>query len=270
MDDPLLILDGLHKSFGGVAAVRGVSTTLARGEIRGLIGPNGSGKTTLLNLVGGQTRPDRGWVVLAGSSLEGQPPDAIAARGVARTFQLPRVFRHMTVLENLLVVVCADHRRAGWVEARRDAEALLRLVHLDGLAHAEARTLSGGQAMLLQLARCLAQRPLVLCLLDEPFAGVHPGIKERMVQAIHETNRAHGVTFLVVSHEMPTLRRLAGRVSVMHNGAWIADGPLDAVARDPRVIEAYLGRPGPGHGPEEGRAPGRAADGHSGQPRDPA
>ena len=242
----LLSVAHVSKSFGGVAAVRDVSIDLSRGEIRGLIGPNGSGKTTLLNLIGGQERPDRGEIRLAGDVVDTLTPDALAARGVARTFQLARVFRSMTVLENLLVPAAADHREADRSSGRRRAADLLRLVRLDGLAGAEARTLSGGQAMLLQLARCLAQEPLVLCLLDEPFAGVHPEIKEVMVSAIHEMNRARGVAFLVVSHEMPTLRRLAGRVSVMHNGACIADGPLDQVAGDPNVVEAYLGKSGAG------------------------
>ncbi len=242
--DSLLVLDGLYKSFGGVAAVRGVSATLARGEIRGLIGPNGSGKTTLLNLVGGQVRPDAGRISLDGRPITGLAPDRVAARGVARTFQLPRVFWRMTVVENLLVPSCADHRRTPWREAYDDAEALLRLVRLEPMRHVEARMLSGGQAVLLQLARCLAAWPLEVCLLDEPFAGVHPAIKDRMIDAILDINRTRGVAFLVVSHEMTTLRRLAPRVSVMHNGVVIAEGTLDEVAGDPTVIEAYLGRGG--------------------------
>lgn len=246
MAGPLLSVTRVSKSFGGVAAVRDVSLDLAQGEIRGLIGPNGSGKTTLLNLIGGQERPDRGDIRLDGRPTGTLAPDALAARGVARTFQLPRVFRSMTVLENLLVPASADHRRADGPAAHRRAEDLLRLTRLDGLAGVEARTLSGGQAMLLQLARCLAQEPLILCLLDEPFAGVHPAIKGVMVEAIREMNRARHVTFLVVSHEMPTLGRLAPRVSVMHDGERIADGPLDEVAGDPRVIEAYLGTAGAG------------------------
>lgn len=239
--EPLLTLQGVSRSFGGVGAVRDVSTALAPGEVRGLIGPNGSGKTTLLNLIGGQLLPDAGEIRLSGRAIQGLPPDAIAALGIARTFQLPRVFRTMTVLENLLLPLCADHRRAPWSEGRDAARRTLEFVGLGALAHAEARVLSGGQAMLLQVARCLVQRPLRLCLLDEPFAGVHPVIKDRMGEAILAINRRDGVTFLVVSHEMSTLRRLCSRVSVMHNGEWIAEGTLDEVARDARVIEAYLG-----------------------------
>lgn len=237
---------GVWKLFGGVVAVRDVSIDVAPGDIRGLIGPNGSGKTTLLNLIGGQERPDRGEIRIDGRSAATLTPDALAARGVARTFQLARVFRSMTVFDNLLVPAFADHRDPAGHDAHRRARDLLRLVRLDRLAGVEARTLSGGQAMLLQLARCFAQEPLTLCLLDEPFAGVHPAIKDVMVEAIVEMNRTRGVTFLVVSHEMPTLGRLAGRVTVMHNGACIADGPLEQVAGDPRVIEAYLGTAGAG------------------------
>jgi branched-chain amino acid transport system ATP-binding protein len=239
--NPLLTLERVSRSFGGVAAVRDVNTALAPGEIRGLIGPNGSGKTTLLNLIGGQLPPDAGEIRLGDRPIQGLPPDVIAAIGIARTFQLPRVFRNMTVFENLMLPFCADHRHAPWNEGREAALRTLEFVGLAALAHAEARVLSGGQAMLLQLARCLVQRPLRLCLLDEPFAGVHPVIKDRMVDAIVEMNRRDGVTFLIVSHEMTTLRRLCSRVSVMHNGEWIAEGSLDEVARDARVIEAYLG-----------------------------
>ena len=255
MAEGLLTVRDVRKSFGGVVAVQGVSTTLAAGELRGLIGPNGSGKTTLLNLIGGQLPPDAGEIRLDGRAIQGLAPDVIAARGAARTFQLPRVFRHMTVLDNLLLPFCADHRRAPWVEARQTARRVLEFVGLDQLARAEARVLSGGQAMLLQLARCLVQRPLRLCMLDEPFAGVHPAIKDRMVAAILEINRREGVAFLVVSHEMATLRKLSRRVSVMHNGEWIAEGTFDEVARDARVVEAYLGVHRPA-APAGGASPG--------------
>lgn len=241
MGEPVLVIQAVSRSFGGVVAVRDLSAVLGAGEIRGLIGPNGSGKTTLLNLIGGQLAPDAGEIHFGGRPIQGLPPDAVAALGVARTFQLPRVFRHMSVWDNLLVPFCADHRRVPWADGVRAARDALELVGLESLARAEARTLSGGQAMLLQLARCLAQRPIRLCLLDEPFAGVHPAIKDRMVSSILEINRHQGVTFLVVSHEMRTLRRLAERVLVMHNGEGIAEGTLDEVARDGRVIAAYLG-----------------------------
>ena len=255
MAEDLLTVRGVRKSFGGVAAVQGVSTAIVAGELRGLIGPNGSGKTTLLNLIGGQLLPDAGEIHLDGRAIQGLTPDAIAALGAARTFQMPRVFRHMTVLENLLLPFCADHRRAPWAEARETSGRILEFVGLDQLARAEARVLSGGQAMLLQLARCLVQRPLRLCMLDEPFAGVHPAIKDRMVAAILEIDRREGVAFLVVSHEMVTLRKLSRRVSVMHNGEWIAEGTFDEVARDARVVEAYLGVHRPA-APAGGAAPG--------------
>jgi len=231
-----------------------VAMTVAAGEIRGLIGPNGSGKTTLLNLIGGQERPDGGEIRLDGRRISGLPADRIAALGVARTFQVPRVFRSMTVLDNVLVPACADHRRTAWAQARGRAETLLRLTRLDAMGRMEARALSGGQAMLLQMARCLAAEPLVLCLLDEPFAGVHPAIKARMIETIVQINRERGVAFLIVSHEMSVLGQLAPRVSVMHNGAWIAEGPLADVAGNPRVVEAYLGRGG--SGPLSPAAPG--------------
>jgi branched-chain amino acid transport system ATP-binding protein len=249
--EPLLTLQRVARSFGGVDAVRDVTTALAEGEVRGLIGPNGSGKTTVLNLIGGQLAPDAGEIRLGRRSIQGRPPDTVAALGVARTFQLPRVFGHMTVLENLLLPFCADHRRAPWHEGMDAARRILEFVGLDALAGAEARVLSGGQAMLLQLARCLVQRPLRLCLLDEPFAGVHPTIKDRMVETILEINRRDAVTFLIVSHEMATLRRLCRRISVMHNGEWIAEGTLDDVARDARVIEAYLGGRRPAAAPAD-------------------
>jgi branched-chain amino acid transport system ATP-binding protein len=239
---PVLSVEGVSKSFGGVAAVRDVSLALHPGEIRGLIGPNGSGKTTLLNLIGGQVAPDRGVVRLGGQPIQGMPAEERAARGVAGTFQLPRVFRSLTVLENVLVPACADHRSVGVRDARRRAAEVLRLVGLDAVAAVEARTLSGGQAMLLQLARCLVQDPLVLVLLDEPFAGVHPAIKEVMVEAVRVLARDRGSAVLVVSHEVATLRRLVHRATVLHNGECIADGGLDEIAADPRVVAAYLGR----------------------------
>jgi branched-chain amino acid transport system ATP-binding protein len=236
---------GLTKRFGGVVAVNGLSLAVGDGEIRGLIGPNGSGKTTTVNLLSGLYRADDGAIVLLGERTERMRPHEIAARGVGRTFQVPKLFANMTVLENVLVPALAALDRAGgrpMPEILGRARQLLELVTLESLGDALAKELSGGQAMLAQIARAFMLRPLHLLLLDEPFAGVHPTIRATIIEAVLRMNRDEGVTVLVVSHEMPELRRLCRRVSVMHEGTLIAEGSLDEVANDGRVLEAYLGR----------------------------
>ena len=172
-------------------------------------------------------------------------PHEIAARGVGRTFQIPKLFSSMTVLENVLVPALAALDRGAdrpTAEIYKGARRLLDLVTLEPLGDAPARELSGGQAMLAQLARAFMVHPLHLLLLDEPFAGLHPAIRAIIIEAVVRMNREEGVTVLVVSHEMAELRRLCSRVSVMHEGALIAEGTLDEVANDARVLEAYLGR----------------------------
>src|SRR5213594_4164119 len=236
----LLEIRGLAKRFGGVIAVDGLNLSVEAGEVRRLIGTNGSGKTTTINLVSALYRPDAGQVFLDGERIERLRPHEIAGRGVARTFQISKLFGNMTVLENVLVPALAEldrgARRAP-EQIRERARRLLDLVLLDGLRDAPAKELSGGQSMLLQIARGLMLQPIRLFLMDEPFAGVHPTIKETILNA----NRDEGVTFLIVSHEMATLRRLASRVSVMHEGRLIAEGSFEAVANQPAVLEAYLG-----------------------------
>jgi branched-chain amino acid transport system ATP-binding protein len=241
----LLEIRGLAKHFGGVLAVNGLDLSIEAGEVRGLIGPNGSGKTTTINLISALYRPDRGEIRLRGERLERLRPHEVAARGVARTFQISKLFANMTVLENVLVPALAELDRA---DARRPpaqiherARRLLALVLLDGHRDALAKELSGGQSMLLQIARGLMLRSVRLFLMDEPFAGVHPTIKDTIMQTILTANREEGVTFLIVSHEMATLRRLAARVSVMHEGRLIAEGSFETVANQPIVLEAYLG-----------------------------
>jgi branched-chain amino acid transport system ATP-binding protein len=241
----LLEIRGLAKRFGGVIAVNGLDLSVEPGEVRGLIGPNGSGKTTTINLVSGLYRADGGEIRLGGQRIERLRPHQIAGRGVARTFQISKLFGNMTVLENVLVPALAERDRAG---ARRElpaihdrARRLLDLVLLDGHRHALAKELSGGQSMLLQIARGLMLQPIRLFLMDEPFAGVHPTIKDTIMETILAANRQEGVTFLIVSHEMTTLRRLASRVSVMHEGRLIAEGSFEMVANQPAVLEAYLG-----------------------------
>jgi len=242
---PLLETRGLTKRFGGLVAVDGLSLQVAAGEVRGLIGPNGSGKTTTVNLLSGLYRAEAGEIHLRGERIDRLRPHEIAARGVARTFQTPKVFGNMTVLENLLLPALAElDRPAGRPRAEIDARArrLLSFVLLEPLKDAPAKQLSGGQGMLLQIARALMLHPLHVMLMDEPFAGVHPTIKDTIMETILRMNREEGVTFLIVSHEMATLRRLCPRVSVMHEGRLIAEGPLEDVANHPLVLEAYLGR----------------------------
>jgi branched-chain amino acid transport system ATP-binding protein len=242
---PILETRGLTKRFGGVVAVDALSLAIPPGEIRGLIGPNGSGKTTTVNLLSGLYHADGGEIVVAGERTERLRPHEIAALGVGRTFQVPKLFGNMTVLENVLVpALAARDRGTGrpMPEILEEARRLLAFVTLDGLAGALAKELSGGQAMLAQIARALMLRPLRLLLMDEPFAGVHVSIRQIIIEAVLRMNREEGVTILVVSHEMAELRRLCSRVSVMHEGTLIAEGSLEDVANDPLVLEAYLGR----------------------------
>jgi len=244
-DRALLATRGLTKRFGGLTAVDDLALRVEAGEVRGLIGPNGSGKTTFINLLSGLYRADAGTIHLAGERLDRLRPHEIAGRGVGRTFQIPKLFGNMTVLENVLVPAFAGLDRPGappLPEIRDRARRLLDFVLLDGLRHALAKELSGGQAMLLQIARALMLRPLRLLLMDEPFAGVHPTIKDTIMETILRMNREEGVTFVIVSHEMATLRRLCPRLSVMHEGRLIAEGSLEAVANHALVLEAYLGR----------------------------
>ncbi|MGH7306221.1 MAG: ABC transporter ATP-binding protein, partial [Candidatus Rokuibacteriota bacterium] len=207
--------------------------------------PNGSGKTTTVNLLSGLYRADAGEARLRGERIDRLRPHEVTARGVARTFQTPKLFGSMTVLENVLLPALTGAGRAErrpMAEIRERARRLLELVTLDGHRHASARELSGGQSMLLQIARGLMVHPIHLFLMDEPFAGVHPTIKDTIMETILRMNRTEGVTFLIVSHEMATLRRLCRRVSVMDEGKLIAEGSFEEIANHAVVLEAYLGR----------------------------
>ena len=238
---PLLEAKAVTKKFGGVVAVDKATLTVEEGEIRGIIGPNGSGKTTLLNLISGIYRPDGGEIRLNGQRIDGLRPHEIAARGVARTFQIPRVFRNMTVLENMLVPAVSDALGERKEEAMERALKLLEFIGLDRLKDNPAKALSGGQMMLLQIARGLMLTPLKVYLMDEPFAGVNPVIKEEIVSLIRRMNSEERITFIIVSHEMPLIKGLCQKVTVMHAGQVIAEGSFEKVASDMKVIEAYLG-----------------------------
>jgi len=227
------------KDFGGLRAVNHASLGLEQGEIRGLIGPNASGKTTLINLVTGIYRVSEGSIYFSGNRIDGLQPDVIAALGIMRTFQISRVFRDMTVLENMVIPALVQGTTMG--EARSRAEELLEFALLSQLKEEPAKNLSGGQNMLLQIVRGFMNQKLRLYIMDEPFAGVHQSIKGIILNAIRKMNREEGITFLVVSHEMTTVSNLCDQISVLHKGEVIAEGTMEEVANDAQVIDAYLG-----------------------------
>jgi branched-chain amino acid transport system ATP-binding protein len=234
----LLSVAGVSKHFGGIIANRGISFDVAPGELVGIIGPNGAGKSTLFEIITGFYHPDEGEVRLDGARLTGLSPDVVCRRGVARTFQKLRPFQGLSVLDN--VMVGALTRTKDVRHARDRARDLIDKVGLAEKADAHARTLSTGQRKRLELARALATEPRVL-LLDEVTGGVDQRtIPElvRLVRALH----AGGLTLLVIEHNMRVITAVAQRIIALQLGEVIADGPPDAVARDRRVVEAYLGQ----------------------------
>lgn len=237
--DPLLSVQAIAKRFGGVVALDGVSFDVGRQTIAGMIGPNGSGKTTLLNVINGVTSPDRGTVRLLQSEIIGRRPSDLAATGLTRTFQTARVFHTLTTLQNLFIPLL--HR--GLMEregAARRARELLTFVGLDSHAGAAASGLSGGQQRLLEFARALVTKPC-LVLMDEPFAGVHPQIKHRLIDCIRATVADGGTSFIIVSHEVPDLVAMSDVMFCLVGGRVAASGRPGDVVRDQKVIEAYLG-----------------------------
>jgi ABC-type branched-subunit amino acid transport system ATPase component len=230
-------VEGLQKRFGGLTAVHDVTAAVEAGQIVGLIGPNGSGKTTTLNLLNGVHPPDAGTIRVGGRTLAGKPSSAFVKAGVTRTFQNPRVFSTITALENMLVPVL--HRKAQGRSWREKAEELLDFVGLAAHRDTPASELSGGQQKLLEFVRALMTDPLAV-LMDEPFAGVHPSVKEVMRDRIKERNR-EGTAFVIVSHEIPDLMRLCSHVICMTEGRVASSGRPEQVTNDPAVITAYLG-----------------------------
>jgi len=235
-----LAVSNASRVFGGLRAVDRVSFSVGRGELVGLIGPNGSGKTTLLNVLSGHQRADAGEVRLADEAIQGLKPERIAARGLQRMFQLTRVFRRMSALDNLMT----SGRALGlaYAGALARAEQLLEELTLARVRDLDAGQLSGGQQKLLEFGCCFMSSPKI-ALLDEPFAAVHPAMKETMARFIR-AHHADGQTFLVVSHDMPVIVELCPRTICMNAGAVIADGATRTVLNERSVIEAYLGGAG--------------------------
>jgi branched-chain amino acid transport system ATP-binding protein len=233
----LLAIENLAKHFGGVAAVDHVSFDVQQGEILGLIGPNGSGKTTVLNMLSGFLAPDSGQVRMQGEDITGLAPDRLAQRGVLRMFQMTRVFTRMSAFDNLLTAGMA--RGLSEAESTQRASALVEELTLGPVQYLDAGQLSGGQRKLLEFGMCFIEPPL-LAMLDEPFAAVHPVMREVMARFIR-ARHAQGASFLLVSHDMPIIVDLCQRAVCMNAGRVIAAGDIHSVLKNHDVIEAYLG-----------------------------
>jgi branched-chain amino acid transport system ATP-binding protein len=244
----VLEVSGLRKSFGHVVAVSGVSLSLAEGEVRAVIGPNGAGKSTLFGLIAGALRPDSGTIAFRGDDVTGRPSHAVATLGVGRSYQVSSIFPGLTLRENVRVALLARRRRPldVWVRASRlafendEAVATLARVGLAERAEKPAARLSHGDKKLLELAIVLARRPSLL-LLDEPTAGMNPVEAQETVALVARVAREAGMTVLFTEHDMAVVFRLARRVTVLHQGAIIADGAPGEIRAHPEVRRAYLG-----------------------------
>ncbi|MBT8367816.1 MAG: ABC transporter ATP-binding protein [Deltaproteobacteria bacterium] len=234
----LLQVNQVHKHFGGIPALQGVSLQVEKGKIHGVIGPNGAGKTTMFNVINGIYSPDEGKVVFKDREITGLKPNQIASLGIGRTFQVARIFNEMTLMENLLVPLIP--RRVSKKEGEKKALELLEMAGLTHLRDQLGVEISGGQKKLLEFMRTMMADPEVI-LLDEPFAGVNPALIERLIEVTLELNRTRGKTFLLISHDIPSVMKLCKNLTVLSAGTTIAEGESEEIRHDPAVIDAYLG-----------------------------
>jgi len=231
----MLSIRGIDKRFGALPVLTDATFDVAEGSITGLIGPNGSGKTTLFDIITGYRAPDGGSVLFARSEIIGLKPYQLARRGLIRTFQLTRVFKGLTVLENLLVCDVSPTAE----EASDRALEMLDFVRLTALADREAAALSYGQQKLLEIAQVLMLDPSML-LLDEPMAGINPGLADQIIEHL-QALRAGGKTLLLIEHNLSVITTLCDKLLVLNAGSIIAEGRPEEVIKDRNVREAFLG-----------------------------
>ena len=243
----MLYLDGVHVSFDGFHAINNLSLTLEPGEMRAIIGPNGAGKTTMMDIITGKTKPDKGEVVFDGSvDLTKLDETEIATLGIGRKFQKPTVFESQTIEDNLLLALNVDHRVRGtlfWRRSEPESKRIDRVLEIIKLGDARDRlagNLSHGQKQWLEIGMLLAQDPKLL-LVDEPVAGMTDVETQQTAELLKEIN-SHDKTVVVVEHDMTFVRELGVKVTCLHEGTVLAEGTIDDVSANERVVEVYLGR----------------------------
>jgi branched-chain amino acid transport system ATP-binding protein len=235
----ILELKGVTKRFGGVIAVKNLDIKVYESEILGIIGPNGSGKTTVFNLITGILKPNSGSIIFKEKDITKCKPWEIFNMGIGRTWQIPRLFLNMSVLENVLIGTISKGVNIN--EAKKKADCILKLLHMNEKADFSPRILTPKEMKLLEIARAISGDPILL-LLDEPFAGLNPKEIEELMDIIKKIKENSGLTVVVIEHVMRAIMALSERIIVMNEGEKICEGTPRAVSVDNRVIEAYLGK----------------------------